>query len=65
MIMFADLLRPDRPADLPLIMLAGLTEYREQHDQAIGPAPIRYPDRHLMKPDAQFPHGAFQPGFRS
>jgi hypothetical protein len=40
-----DLLRPDRPVDLPRIMLAGLPEHRQQHDCAIGPAPIRYPGR--------------------
>jgi hypothetical protein len=32
----ADLLRPDRPVDLPRIMLASLPEHRQQHDCAIG-----------------------------
>jgi hypothetical protein len=36
----ADLLRADRPVNLPLIMLAGLPEHRQQHDHAIGPATL-------------------------
>jgi hypothetical protein len=52
--------RPDRPVDLPLIMLAGLAEHGQQHDHTVGPAPIRYPDGHLVKPDAEFPHRALQ-----
>ena len=38
----------------------GLAERREQHDRAVGPAPIRYPGGHPVKPDAQFPYGAVQ-----
>jgi hypothetical protein len=57
---FTELLRPDRPVDLPLIMLAGLAEHGQQHDHAVGPAPIRYPDGQLVKPDAEFPHRAHQ-----
>jgi hypothetical protein len=32
----ADLLRPDRPVDLPLVMLAGPAEYRQEHGRAVG-----------------------------
>lgn len=60
MVTLADLLRPDRTVNLPLIMLAGLAEYRQQHNRAVGPAPIRYPDRHLVKPEPQFPHRILQ-----
>jgi hypothetical protein len=56
----ADLLCPDRPVNLPLIMLAGFPEHRQQHDRPIGPAPIRYADRHLVKPEPQFPHCALE-----
>ena len=60
MVTLADLLCPDRPVDLPLVMLAGLAEHRQQHDRAIGPAPIRYPDRNLVKPDTKFPYPSLQ-----
>lgn len=41
-------------------MLAGLVEHRQQHDRVIGPAPYRYPDGYLAKPEAKFPYRAFQ-----
>ena len=49
-----------RPVDLPLVMLTGLAEHREQHDGAVGPASIRYPGRCLVKPDAKFPYRPLQ-----
>jgi hypothetical protein len=60
MVMLTHLLCPDRPINLPLVMLASLAEHRQQHDRAIGPAPIRYPDRYLAKPDPKFPYRALQ-----
>jgi hypothetical protein len=50
----------DSPVDLPLVMLSGLMEHGQHHDGAIWSAPIRYPDRHLGKPDPQLPDLAFQ-----
>jgi hypothetical protein len=60
MVALAKLLGTNRPVDLPLIVLTMLVKYRQQHDRAIRCTPIRYPDRHLMKPQAQLPHRARQ-----
>ncbi|GAA4197637.1 hypothetical protein [Microbispora amethystogenes] len=60
MIAFADLLRPDRPIDLPLIVLPRLVKDSEQHDGPSWSTPVRYPCRTIPKPDAQFPDRTFQ-----
>jgi hypothetical protein len=54
-IALALLLGTNRSVDLALLVLAGLLENGEHHDRAVGPAPIRYPDRHPSKPNPQFP----------
>jgi predicted enzyme related to lactoylglutathione lyase len=56
----ACLLGADGAIDLPLVVLAGLAEHGQHHDRAIWPAPVRYPDRHLGKPNPQLPDLAFQ-----
>jgi hypothetical protein len=56
----AGLLRADGPVDLPLLVLAGLTERGQQHDSPIRGTPVRYPGRDIAKPDPQLPDGAFQ-----
>jgi hypothetical protein len=43
MLPFAEFLRPDRPADLPLIMLPGLAEHCQEHDRPLTSTPGRLP----------------------
>jgi hypothetical protein len=38
---FAQFLRPDRPVDLPLVVLPGLAEYGQEHDLAVSSTPAR------------------------
>ena len=45
----AQFLRPDRPVDLPLVMLPGLAEHGEEHDLPIRSTPVRYPRCNIAK----------------
>jgi hypothetical protein len=56
----AEFLGADCPVDLPLLVLAGLPEGRQQDDSPIRSTPVRYPGRNLAKPDPEFPDGPFQ-----
>lgn len=60
MVAFADLLRPDRPVNLSLIVLFGLTESREQHDRPTRSTPVRHPSCNITQPNTQFPDRPFQ-----
>jgi hypothetical protein len=53
---FAQFLSPDRPVNLPLVVLPGLAERREEHDRPTWSTPARYPGRNIAKPDPQLPY---------
>jgi len=55
MITLAEFLRPDRPVDLPLLMLSGLAEHCQEHDPPISSTPVGDPGRNIPEPDPQFP----------
>jgi hypothetical protein len=57
---FAELLSPHRAVDLALIVLPGLPEHGQEHDDPIGSTPVRYPGRNLAKPNPQLPDSALQ-----
>jgi hypothetical protein len=40
MVAHAQFLRPDRPVDLPLVMLPGLAEHGEEHEDLIDPLEV-------------------------
>jgi len=57
---FTDLLFPDGPVDLPLVVLAGLPKHGQQHDRPVGRTPVRYPDGDVGKPEPQLPYLAIE-----
>jgi hypothetical protein len=56
----AALLCSDGPVDLPVVVLLGLPEHRQQHDPSISSTPVGDPRRNITQPDPQFPDRAFQ-----
>ena len=60
MVTLAHLLCPDRPVDLPLVMLPGLPEYGQEHDLPISSTPVGDPGRNITEPDPQFPDLSLQ-----
>jgi hypothetical protein len=59
MVTFACLLHPDRPVDLPLVMLPGFPEHRQEHDLPIS-STLRDPRRNITEPDPQLPDRSLQ-----
>ena len=60
MITFAHLLCPNRPVDLPLVMLFGLPEHCQQHDPSISSTPVGDPRCNITKPDPKLPNWSFK-----
>ena len=60
MVTFACLLHPDRPVDLPLVMLPGFPEQRQEHDLPISSTPVRDPRRNITEPDPRLPDRSLQ-----
>ena len=60
MVTFACLLHPGRPVDLPLVMLPGFPEHRQDHDLPISSTPVRDPRRNITEPGPQLPDRSLQ-----